>query len=97
MLISPHVIELSIEEWECYDNSLCRTPYEVVDTINREFSSILETTHSPRYAQARIYKFLSKYSEYGFSDSECNQVATNVINLYYKSNIDRWEFLTTSL
>lgn len=97
MLISPHVIELSIEEWECYDNESCHTPYEVVDTINREFSSILETTHSPRYAQARIYHFLSEYANYGFSDSECRQVATNVINLYYKSNIDRWEFLTTSL
>ena len=97
MLITPHKVELSIEEWECYDNELTRTPQEVVDIINREFSIILDTTHSPRYAQARIYHFLSEYADYGFSDSECHQVATNVINLYYKSNIDRWEFLTMSL
>ena len=97
MLISPHKVELSIEEWDCYDNSSCRTPQDVIDIINQEFSVILDTTHSPRYAQARIYKFLSKYSEYGFSDSECSQVATNVINLYYQSNIDRWAFLSITL
>lgn len=94
MLISPHKVELSINEWDCYDNSLCRTPQEVVDTINQEFSEILDTTHSPVYAQQRIYHFLSEYADYGFSDSECHQAATNVINLYYKSNIDRWEFLS---
>ena len=94
MLISPHKVELSIEEWECYDNEFCHTPYEVVDTINQEFSAILDTTHSPRYAQKRIYNVLASYSAFGFSDSECHQVATNVINLYYKSNIDRWEFLS---
>ena len=94
MLISPHKVELSIEEWECYDSEFCRTPQDVIDIINQEFSVILDTTHSPRYAQARIYKFLTNYCEYGFSDSECSQVATNVINLYYQSNIDRWEFLS---
>ena len=94
MLISPHKVELSIEEWECYDNVLCRTPQDVIDTINQEFSVILDTTHSPRYAQQRIYEVLDFYTEYGFSDSECHEVATKVINLYYQSNINRWEFLS---
>ena len=94
MLVSPHKVQLSISEWDCYDNSSCRTPQEIVDTINQEFSVILDTTPSPRFAQKRIYDFLYQYREYGFSDSECNQVATNVINLYYKSNIDRWAFLS---
>ena len=94
MLISPHKVELSIKEWECYDNTYCRTPQTIVDIINQEFSIILDTTHSPRFAQKRIYDFLYQYRECGFSDSECHQVATNVINLYYKSNIDRWEFLS---
>lgn len=94
MLISPHKVEISIDEWDCYDNRKCQTPQEIVDIINAEFSEILDTTHSPVYAQQRIYNVLSGYSEYGFSDSECHQVATTVINCYYKSNINRWEFLS---
>lgn len=96
MLITSDKIQLSIREWDCYDNRIRRTPQEVVDTINSEFSEILGSSRSPVYAQQRIYDVLGKYSIYGFSDSECHQVATNVINLYYKSNIDRWEFLTIS-
>ena len=42
-------------------------------------------------AQRRAYAFNELYSEWGFYDSECNQVTTNVINKYYKTNLDRWE------
>ena len=97
MIVTPEKLDISISEWECYDNSHTRTPQSVVDTINAEFSRILNTSTSPRYAQSRIYHFLSAYSDYGFSDSECHETATNVINKYYNSNINRWEFLSISL
>ena len=97
MIVTSEKIDISISEWECYDNQLTRTPQSVVDTINAEFSRILNTTKSPRYAQSRIYHFLSGYMDYGFSDSECHQCATDVINRYYQSNINRWEFLSISL
>jgi len=97
MIVTPEKLDISINEWECYNNELTQTPQSVVDTINAEFSRILNTSTSPRYAQSRIYHFLSEYQDYGFTDSECHQCATNVINRYYNSSISRWEFLSISL
>ena len=51
---------------------------------------------TPIDAQSKIYGFLSFYKEWGFSDSECNQAATDEVNKYYKSNIDRWECMKAS-
>ena len=94
MIITREQVSISRSEWECYIN----TPDSVIDIINKEFSEILLTTTSPVYAQKRIYEFLyENYSEWGFSDSECNQVATDVINKYYQSNIDRWAMLDVTV
>lgn len=93
MIINREEVSISRSEWECYIN----TPDSVIETINKEFSEILLTTTSPIYAQKRIYDFCAKYKRWGFMDSECNQTATDVINKYYQSNIDRWEVLNMTL
>ena len=94
MIITREQVSIKRSEWECYVD----TPDSVIDTINEEFSVILMSTTSPVYAQKRIYEFLyENYREWGFSDSECNQVVTNVINKYYQSNIDRWAMLDVTV
>ena len=90
MIISREKVSISRSEWQCYID----TPDSVIDIINEEFSEILLTTTSPVYAQKRIYDFCAKYNEWGFSDSECNQMATDVINQYYKSDINRWQMFS---
>ena len=89
MIVTQETINISRQEWECY----IHTPDAVIATINKEFSEILNTTTSPRWAQRRIYNFIDDYGHdvFGFADSECNQVITDVINKYYKSNISRWD------
>lgn len=91
MKVTKHKIECSIEEWDCYDNDLCKTPLHVVEYVNQNILSILSSTHSPVWAQKRIYDFLDEYKQYGFRDSECEQVTTNIINSYYNSNISRFD------
>lgn len=93
MIISKEKVSILRSEWECYTD----TPDSVIDIINKEFSEILFTTTSPVYAQKRIYDFCSNYKEWGFSDSECNQTATDVINQYYKSDINRWSMLSVTV
>ena len=94
MIITREQVSIKRSEWECYID----TPDSVIDTINAEFSVILMSPTSPVYAQKRIYEFLyENYREWGFSDSECNQVVTNVINKYYQSNIDRWAMLDVTV
>jgi hypothetical protein len=93
MIITREKVSISRSEWECYTD----TPDSVIDVINKEFSEILLTTTSPVYAQKRIYDFCAKYKEWGFIDSECNQTATDVINKYYNSSIDRWAVLGVTL
>tara|TARA_B100002019_G_C21198392_1_gene562631 strand:- start:102 stop:386 length:285 start_codon:yes stop_codon:yes gene_type:complete len=93
MIISREKVSISRSEWQCYID----TPDSVIDIINEEFSEILLTTTSPVYAQKRIYDFCEKYKEWGFSDSECNQMATDVINQYYKSDINRWQMFSVPL
>ena len=93
MIIKREQVSISRSEWECYMD----TPDTVIDTINKEFSKILLATTSPVYAQKRIYDFCEKYKQWGFIDSECNQTATNVINKYYKSDIDRWAMLSMTI
>lgn len=89
MIVTQETINITRSEWECYIN----TPDVVIATLNKELSEILNTTSSPRWAQRRMYNFIDDYgyNEWGFADSECNQVITDVINKYYKSNISRWE------
>ena len=92
MKIEREQVSIKRSEWECYVD----TPDYVIDAINKEFSEILMSTTNPVYAQKRIYAFCSDYKEWGFIDSECNQVATDVINKYYQSNIDRWAMLSVT-
>ena len=80
-------VSLKRSQWECYTD----TPDSIIETINGYFSMVLTTEETPIDAQAEIYKFLGFYKEFGFSDSECSQVATNVINNYFKSNLTRWD------
>ena len=83
-------VTLKRSQWECYTD----TPDSVIDTINGYFSRVIEDYREEcdaLTAQRQIYHFLSLYSEWGFSDSECHQAATNAINKFYKTSIDRWE------
>jgi len=90
MIVTQEQLVIKRSEWECYVD----TPDSVIEVVNQEFSKILLTTTSPIYAQKRVYDYLHEnHREWGFSDSECNQVVTNVINKYYNSNIDRWAML----
>jgi hypothetical protein len=91
MKVTKDKIECSIQEWDCYNTWNRKTPQDVVETINEEILNILSTSHSPVWAQKRIYNYLDQYKEYGFRDSECEQTATQIINEYYNSTIDRWE------
>lgn len=88
MKVTQTEIQCSIQEWECYSS---KTTPSMVEDINKSILSILSSTHSPVWAQKRIYDFLNQYKEYGFRDTECEQVATNIINRYYNSNINRNE------
>ena len=94
MKVTKDSIECSIEEWDCYNNSSFQTPLDVVEEVNSNILIILSTSHSPVWAQNRIYNFLNLYMEYGFRDSECEEVATQIINEYYNSTIDRWDAYT---
>lgn len=92
MIISQEKLEIKRSEWQCYTV----TPDNVIDEVNSIILEILNTTHSPARAQKRIYDALydnDKFRDFGFSDSECCQCATDVINKYYNSNIDRWAYL----
>ena len=92
MIIEQNKVSIKRSEWECYVD----TPDRVIELVNDAFGVILQTSRSPVYAQQRIYQFCQQeeYRVWGFSDSECNQCATDVINKYYKSDIDRWAFLS---
>ena len=89
MIVTLEKLEVKRSEWECYID----TPDVVIETVNELVLEILNTTHHPVLAQKRIYDALFDYREYGFTDSECNQVATCIINKYYNSYIDRWAHL----
>lgn len=88
MKVTKDKIECSMEEWDCYS---FHTPPHVVEDVNQNILSILSSTHSPVWAQKRIYDFLNQYKQYGFRDSECDQVSTDILNSYYNSNISRYD------
>jgi len=90
MIISREKLEIKRSEWECYID----TPDAVIEEVNELVLEILNTTQSPNLAQKRTYDAMFDYRKYGFMDSECNQTATDVINKYYNSNIDRWAVLS---
>ena len=82
-------VTLKRSQWDCYVD----TPDSIIATVNGFFSSVLDSSLDAVTAQKRIYDFMSLYKEWGFNDSECNQAATDEINKYYKTNIDRWAIL----
>jgi hypothetical protein len=79
-------VELKRSEWECYID----TPDSVIETINSYFTYVLDQKSNAFEAQREMYKFGEMFREWGFTDSECNEVITRVINKKYKSNINRW-------
>lgn len=81
------IVELKRSEWECYTD----TPDGVIATVNGYFTDVLRRCDTSLTAQYEMYLFLNLYTEWGFRDSECNQVVTNMINKHYKTNINRWE------
>jgi len=83
------IVKLKRSEWECYTD----TPDGVIDTVNGYFTDVLRRCNTPAFAQHEMYKFLNLYAEWGFRDSECNQVVTDVVNKRFKTNINRWESL----
>lgn len=91
MNIQASKVEVSRKEWECYVD----TPDSIIKDVNSGITEILMTTHNPVMAQKRIYDFLDLYRTYGFRDSECDRAATDIINAYYKSHINRWASFQT--
>ena len=87
MIIKQSKIELNHKEWDCYSF----TPNAIVEDVNKGVVDILMSTHNPVLAQKRVYDFLELYKFYGFRDTECEIAATEVINKYYKSNINRFQ------
>ena len=86
MIINQKKIQLDRTEWGCYDE----TPDYVIKSVNSNVSEILLSTHSPAQAQERIYDFLFEtYNKYGFSD----EIVTKIVNQYYNTNIDVWDYL----
>lgn len=79
-------VELKRSEWECCID----TPDSIIESINAYFSYVLDTQPNAFDAQKEIYKFVDMFSEWGFSDSECHEVATRVINKKYQSHLNRW-------
>ena len=83
------IVELKRSEWECYTD----TPDNVIATINGYFTGVLDKYFDAVEAQKEIYRFMDLFQEFGFSDSEPSQTATDLINKYYKTNINRWASL----
>ena len=81
------IINLKRSMWECYMD----TPDSVIETINGYFGYVIANNKNPIDVQREMFRFMGMYSEWGFYDSECLQVATDTINNCYNSNIDRWE------
>ena len=84
-LLLPIILKRS--EWECFVD----TPDYAIQTINRLFTDVLKKQTVALDAQVEVYEILEAYQHFGFRDSECLQVATDVINKYYGTNLDRWE------
>ena len=82
-------ITLKRSEWECYID----TPDDVIDTVNNFFSLILADSDDAINTQSVMYRYLENYAEWGFCDSECNEVVTRTINKYYGIELDRWACL----
>lgn len=83
---TPRIVQLKRSQWECYTD----TPDSIIETINHYFSYVLVNYANAFDAQAEIFKFLNFFSEWGFYDSECLQVATDTLNSHFKSNLSRW-------
>jgi hypothetical protein len=79
-------VELKRSEWECYID----TPDSVIETINAYFSYVLDQKPNAFEAQEEMYKFADMFKEWGFTDSECHEVITRMVNKKYKSYINRW-------
>jgi hypothetical protein len=91
MIVSEKQLVIKRSEWECYTD----TPDKVIDRVNTRLLCILNRHNNPIIAQKYAYNYLyENHREWGFSDSECNQCVTDVINVYYNSNIDRWASLS---
>lgn len=87
------LVTLKRSEWQCYID----TPDGVIGTINGYFSRLLFDGTDPVEVQREMYKFCDMFKEWGFSDSECNEMVTQTINKRFKSNINRWAFLEGQL
>ena len=86
-------INLSKDQWQCYSD----TPNDVIKTVNKFFTYILFVCETPILAQKTTYAYLERYVTWGFLDSECCQVATDMINKYYNSDINRWQCMSEEL
>jgi hypothetical protein len=84
---------LKRSEWQCYLD----TPDEVIEKVNKFFTYVLPKCDTPVLAQTVMYEFLDRYVEWGFLDSECCQVTTDTINKYFKSDINRWQYMNEAV
>ena len=82
-------ITLKRSEWECYID----TPDDIIDKVNWFFTLILADSDDAVNTQSVMYRYLENYAEWGFCDSECNEVVTQTINKHYGTELDRWACL----
>jgi len=86
-------VNLNRSDWQCYLD----TPDDVIKQVNSFFTLILPDCKTPVQAQGVMYDYLDAYVEWGFLDSECCQVVTDVINKHFNSSIHRWQFMNEML
>ena len=78
----------SKKDWQCYLD----TPDYIVDAVNSMTNAILMTQDKPKSALARIFIVLDMFREYGFRDTECENVATNIVNTHFSELADIHRF-----
>ncbi len=87
MIKTQITVEITRSEWECFID----TPDSVIETINNYFAFVLQSRDTALEAQAGIFKFMNRFSEWGFYDSEPRQCATDTINEFFGTSLSRWD------
>ena len=87
MNFTPPIVHLKRSEWEAYIDC----PDTIIETINHYFSFVLQSRDTALEAQSDIFKFMFTFRDSGFYDSEPRQVATDIINTHFGSNLSRWD------
>ena len=77
----------SKHDWHCYLD----TPDYVVDAVNSMTKAILELADTPIQALQCIFEILSYFENFGFRDSDCENVAADIVNAHFKTQVHRFD------